>query len=205
MPSSSSTVPGFVARSKAFSERLAQARKYHVGMSLPTVPRPAARGPSPCGLRRGSQQGVLRHVVRGLRVCVRHVEPQLREGTSPPCHLPAAVRLCVDGGLAPACTIRTRPAPRQTRPGPRWCGPRHELASPTGAGPHPPRRRSRAASHRRIDSAAVAAQTGGTAQVNGGQPRRRRIQLTPLDWTGRQMSAPLRRRQRWRRSSRSSR
>lgn len=102
----------FVARAKAFSERLAQARKYHVGYVLahqflsqmPPDLRPAISGEARTKLYFGMS-------TEDARALVKNVQPHLREGDlAQLANYQAVGRLCVDGGLAPACTLRTRPA-----------------------------------------------------------------------------------------------
>ena len=176
----------FVARSKAFSERLAQARKYHVGYVLAHQ----FLGQLPADLRLAVSGEARSKVYFAMssedsRVCVRHVEPQLREGDlTRLATYQAAVRLCVDGGLAPACTIRTRPAPPPdpARAQMVRAASRARFAKPEAAAPSPSTAEPRSFAAGGSDSAAVAAQDLALPRrVNGGQPRRRRIQLTPLD------------------------
>ena len=200
----------FVARSKAFSERLAQARKYHVGYvlahqflgQLPADLRLAVSGEARSKVYFAmSSRTPVSACAMWSRSCARGTSPAL-----PPTR-PRSACASTAGWPphAPSGHARLR---RQTRPGPRWCGPRHGLASPSpGQRPHPPRRRSRAASPPADPTAprwplrTWRYRAGSTvASLAAGGSRSRRS-----TWTGRQMSAPLRRRRRWRRSSRSSR
>jgi hypothetical protein len=184
----------FVVHSDGFAERLSEARKYHVGyvlahQYLDQLPRDVRQAIS--GQARSKTFFTMS--VEDAAALARHVEPQLRAGDlARLANYQAAVRLCVDGGLAPACTIRTRPAPpadparaQLVRTASRARFAKPEAQEP----PTPPQPVSFAAGGG--ESAAVAAQDLVKPRASGGPRQRRRIRVTPLDLDATPTEPPL--------------